>query len=319
MVAEIINKINKKPPTILVIGDLMLDRFIFGNVDRISPEAPVPIVKFKKEEQMLGGCGNVIRNLNNLGIKTLLYSVVGQDLAGDRLIEQLLEKEVPVSNVLRINNIRTTEKMRIIPDRQQVARVDWDMDDFKIEFIDKLMENISEDIKDVDGIIISDYAKGVCSESLIQKVIKISKENDIPTYIDPKGSDWGKYKYANLITPNIKEAEITLGQKLVNDKDFEMAGEKICSTFHIESCLITRGGDGMSFFGKNNTFHLKSNAKEIFDVSGAGDTVISVMAIGLAMDLTYKQAAEFSNQAAGIVVGHIGTSAITTRELLNLN
>ncbi len=319
MVAEIINKINKKPPTILVIGDLMLDRFIFGNVDRISPEAPVPIVKFKKEEQMLGGCGNVIRNLNNLGIKTLLCSVVGQDSAGDRLIEQLLEKEVPISNVLRINNVRTTEKMRIIPDRQQVARVDWDMDDLKIEFIDKLMENIAEHIKDVDGVIISDYAKGVCSEALIQKVIKISKENNIPTYIDPKGSDWGKYKCANLITPNIKEAEVALGQKLLNDKDFEMAGEKICSTFHIESCLITRGGDGMSFFGQNNTFHLKSNAKEIFDVSGAGDTVISVMATGLAIDLTYKQAAEFSNQAAGIVVGHIGTSAITTRELLNLN
>ncbi len=319
MVEEIINKINKIPPTILVIGDLMLDRFIFGNVDRISPEAPVPIVKFKKEEQMLGGCGNVIRNLNNLGIKTLLYSVVGKDLAGDRLIEQLLEKKVPISNVLRINNIRTTEKMRIIPDRQQVARVDWDMDDFKIEFIDKLMENIAEDIKDIDGVIISDYAKGVCSESLIQKVIKISKESNIPTYIDPKGSDWGKYEYANLITPNIKEVEIALGQKLVNDKDFEMAGEKICSTFNIESCLITRGGDGMSFFGKNNTFHLKSNAKEIFDVSGAGDTVISIMAVGMVMGLTYKQAAEFSNQAAGIVVGHIGTSAITTRELLNLN
>ena len=122
-----------------------------------------------------------------------------------------------------------------------------------------------------------------------------------------------------MITPNIKEAETVLGKKLVKDQDFEKAGEKICSTFNIEACLITRGGDGMSFFCKSNSFHLKSNAKEIFDVSGAGDTVISVMATGLVMELSYKEAAKLSNQAAGIVVGHIGTTAITTQELLNLN
>ena len=126
----------------------------------------------------------------------------------------------------------------------------------------------------------------------------------------------GKVQHANLITPNIKEAETVLGKKLENDQDFEKAGEKICSTYNIEACLITRGGDGMSFFCKDNTFHLKSNAKEIFDVSGAGDTVISTMATGLVMNLTYKQAAEFSNQAAGIVVGHIGTSAITTKRIV---
>ena len=319
MVAEIINKINKKPPTFLVIGDLMLDRFIFGNVDRISPEAPVPIVKFKKEEQMLGGCGNVIRNLNNLGIQTSLCSVVGKDSAGDLLIDQLIEKDIQISNVLRLNSVRTTEKMRIVADRQQIVRVDWDMDQFKADFVDDLIKNISGHIENIDGVIISDYAKGVCSEVLLKKVIEISNNSNIPIFVDPKGIDWGKYTHTNLITPNIKEAETVLGKKLVNDQDFEEAGEKICTTFNIEACLITRGGDGMSFFCEDNTFHLKSNAKEIFDVSGAGDTVISTMAAGLIMNLTYKQAAEFSNRAAGIVVGHIGTSAITTRELLNLN
>ena len=319
MFADIINRINKKPPTILVVGDLMLDRFIFGTVDRISPEAPVPIVKLKKEEQMLGGSGNVIRNLSNLGIQTSLCSVVGQDSAGDLLIDQLTKRDVQISNVLRLNSIRTTEKMRIVADRQQIARVDWDMDEFKADFVDDLIKNISKYIENIDGVIISDYAKGVCSDALLKKVIKISNDNNIPIFVDPKGVDWGKYKHTNLITPNIKEAETVLGKKLVNDQDFEKAGEKICSTYNIEACLITRGGDGMSFFCKNNTFHLKSNAKEIFDVSGAGDTVISAMATGLVMNLTYKQAAEFSNQAAGIVVGHIGTSAITTRELLNLN
>ena len=319
MLTDIINQINEKPPTILVVGDLMLDRFIFGSVDRISPEAPVPIVKLKKEEQMLGGSGNVIRNLSNLGIKTSLCSVVGQDSAGDLLIDQLTEKDIQISNVLRLKSVRTTEKMRIVADRQQIARVDWDMDEFKADFVDDLIKNISEHIENIDGVIISDYAKGVCSEALLKKVIKISNDNNISIFVDPKGLDWGKYEHTNLITPNIEEAETVLGKKLVNDQDFEKAGEKICSTYNIEACLITRGGDGMSFFCKNNTFHLKSNAKEIFDVSGAGDTVISAMATGLVMDLSYKEAAKFSNQAAGIVVGHIGTTAITKKELLNIN
>ena len=319
MLTDLINRLNNEPPTILVIGDLMLDKFIFGSVERISPEAPVPIVKLEKEEQMLGGSGNVIRNLSNLGIKTSLCSAVGRDLAGDLLIAQLTKKGTDISNVLRLKNIRTTEKMRIVADRQQIARVDWDINDSEVDFNDNLIKSIATYIKKVDGVIISDYAKGICSDVILKKVIRTTNESNIPIFVDPKGSDWEKYQHANLITPNIKEAEIILGEKLENDEAFEMAGEKICSTFDIEACLITRGGDGMSFFCKDNTFHLKSNAKEIFDVSGAGDTVISAMATGLVMNLTYKQAAEFSNQAAGIVVGHIGTSAITTRELLNLN
>ena len=147
MLTDIINHINEKPPTILVVGDLMLDRFIFGSVDRISPEAPVPIVKLKKEEQMLGGSGNVIRNLSNLGIQTSLCSVVGKDSAGDLLINQLIEKDIQISNVIRLNSVRTTQKMRIVADRQQVARVDWDMDEFNADFVDDLIKNISEHIK----------------------------------------------------------------------------------------------------------------------------------------------------------------------------
>ena len=319
MFTGIFNKIQEKQPSILVVGDLMLDRFIFGTVDRISPEAPVPIVKLKKEEQMLGGCGNVIRNLDNLGIKSLLCSIVGQDLTGDILINQLKEKGIPISNILRLESIRTTEKMRIVADGQQVARVDWDMNDLTTDFSDNLTEYIVEQFQYIDGIIVSDYAKGVCSEMLLKKIIKNSNKNNTPIFIDPKGADWAKYQYATLITPNIKEAEAVLGKKLEKDEDFELAGAKICSAYDIEACLITRGGDGMSFFSKNNSFHLKSNAKEIFDVSGAGDTVISAMAAGLTINLSYKEAAEFSNQAAGIVVGHIGTTAITKKELLNIN
>tara|TARA_Y100001970_G_C14198823_1_gene839832 strand:+ start:378 stop:1337 length:960 start_codon:yes stop_codon:yes gene_type:complete len=319
MFSNIINKINQKPPTILVIGDLMLDRFIYGNVDRISPEAPVPIVKLKKEEQMLGGCGNVIRNLDNLGVKTSLISAIGQDQAGDILIEKLLEKNISISGLLKLNDIRTTEKMRIVADRQQVVRVDWDMDDFEIEFEDDFIGKISKYIQESDSVIVSDYAKGVCSKLFLKRIIKISNDLNTPVFIDPKGSDWEKYKNANLITPNIKEAEIVLGYELFDDKDFEIAGRKFCYDYNIDACLITRGRDGMSFFSKDSSFHLKSNAREIYDVSGAGDTVISVMVTGLAMGLEYKEAADLANRAAGIVVGHIGTSAITTLELSNLS
>ena len=147
MFAEIINNINEKQLSILVIGDLMLDKFIFGNVNRISPEAPVPIVKLKKEEQMLGGCGNVIRNLNNLGVTTKLISVVGRDSPGDLLIKKLMEKEIPVDNVLRLDKIRTTEKMRIVADRQQVVRVDCDMNQLTIDSINKLIANMPKCIK----------------------------------------------------------------------------------------------------------------------------------------------------------------------------
>ncbi len=317
MFADIINNINEKQLSILVIGDLMLDKFIFGNVNRISPEAPVPIVKLKKEEQMLGGCGNVIRNLNNLGVATKLISVVGRDLPGDLLIKKLMEKEIPVDNVLRLDKIRTTEKMRIVADRQQVVRVDSDMNQLAINSIDKLIANMPKCIKKINGIIISDYAKGVCSELFLKKVIKLSNDKNIPVFIDPKGSDWGKYKNADLITPNTGETEVVLGQKLESDEDFEMAGKKICSTFNIKACLITRGSDGMSFIRQKNIIHLKSEAKEIFDVSGAGDTVIAAMATGLLTGANYKKVLEFSNLAAGIVVGHVGTSAITIEELLD--
>ena len=318
MFKEIINQISAKPPSILVIGDLMLDKFIFGCVDRVSPEAPVPIVKLQSEKHMLGGCGNVIRNLDNLGVETSIVGVIGQDLTGDLLLEELSKKEIPISDILRLRNIRTTEKMRIVAGSQQVVRVDWDMDNFKIENNEKLFEIVSNKINGIDGIIVSDYLKGVCSEELIKKVIDLAKENNVPVYVDPKGTEWEKYSFASLVTPNTKEAESILGKKLVLDKDFELAGKTICDSFNIGACLITRGSDGMSYISNNEIFHLKSEAKEIFDVSGAGDTVIAAITAALIIDSDPQMAAEFSNRAAGIVVGHIGTTAVTTQELLDI-
>ncbi len=314
---KILNQIAKKKPTILVIGDLMLDRYIFGNVNRISPEAPVPIVKFFDEKFMLGGCGNVIRNLKSLGVETSIISVIGQDLAGQKIMEYLNDKNLSTSGVMEIQSLRTTEKMRILAESQQIVRVDWDSKEFDEKNYKKLLEMLPSEIEKSDGIIISDYGKGFCKKIILKDAIKIAQNNDIPVFIDPKGIDWIKYRNANFITPNTKEAEAIIGHKLLSNKDFEKAGKQICKTFNINSCLITRGKDGMSYVDNNMIFHLRSEAKEIFDVSGAGDTVIAALSLGLVSGAKPKAAAEFANRAAGIVVGHIGTSAITIEELKN--
>ena len=318
MFKNIINQIKQEQPSLLVVGDLMLDKYIFGDVERISPEAPVPVVTLKNEEQMLGGCGNVIRNLNNLGVGTSIISAVGTDSVGDSIKGKLSGMGISISNILSIKDTRSTEKMRIVANKQQIARVDWDMDSSKINHEKLINKNLKKSIKSVDGIIVSDYAKGVCSNSLIKSIIQLANNVNVPVFIDPKGKKWEKYRNANLITPNKKEAELIIGKRLTNDQDFEHAGSMICSSFNIDACLITRGNKGMTLVSNKGTLHLKSRAKEIFDVSGAGDTVISAMATGLTLDLNYDQAIEFSNEAAGVVVGHIGTSAITIPELLNL-
>ncbi len=318
MISDIIHQINMKSLAILVVGDLILDRFIFGNSSRISPEAPVPIVIPEREEQMLGGSGNVIKNLSNLGVKTSLCGVVGKDAEGDLLIEKLKKEDVNISNVLRLDSVNTTEKVRIIANLKQIVRLDSDMSGLVEGFLDKLVKNLDNQIQDFDGVIISDYGKGVCNGDFLTKIIDVANENNIPIFVDPKGSNWNKYQNADLITPNTKEAEDVLKQVLESDEDFELAGEKICSDYNIEACLITRGSDGMSFYSRNDIFHMKSVAKEVFDVSGAGDTVISAIAAGLLMNLSYKKAAHFSNQAAGSVVGQVGTSAVKVDQLLNL-
>ena len=311
----IINQIMSSKPKVLVIGDIMLDRYLFGKVERISPEAPVPIVEYVKERKMLGGCGNVIRNLANLSVITSVVTAIGEDKAGKFIIEQLLKKNIDVSNIIKIKSLKTTEKMRIIADNQHIARLDWDQNSELVKVHDTLnLKNIDE-LHKLDGIIISDYGKGVCTKNLLKSIIKISKNKKIPVFVDPKGNNWNKYREATVITPNQKEAENILNTKLISDEDFLSAGDRICTLFNIDSCIITRGSRGMSFINKDNKFHVKSKAKEIFDVSGAGDTVIAAIAAGFVVDDSPKNVVDFANQAAGIVVGHVGTSAVTIEEL----
>ena len=312
---EIVDKIKEVPPKILVIGDIMLDRFIFGNVYRISPEAPVPIVQSMEEKYSLGGCGNVLRNLINLGVKASIISFVGKDQAGEKIKQHLKKKGISTKHIIQSESNRTTEKMRIVAEGQQVVRVDWDAKNLTDQNLNKVLKEVLKKITNVDGVIISDYNKGICAESVLKDIIIKAKELKIPIFVDPKGEKWSKYYGVSVITPNLKEAEDYLKRTLKSDEDVEEAGLEICSNLGLNACLITRGPSGMSYIGENVRFHVSSEAKEIYDVSGAGDTVIASFAVGTLAGFDFKTVTRFANKAAGIVVGHIGTSAITISEL----
>lgn len=316
---SVLDKIQEVKPKILVIGDIMLDRFIFGDVHRISPEAPVPIVRSLKEKKSLGGCGNVLRNLINLGVQASIVSCVGDDEVGKKIIHKLNKKNILSDDIIISKSVRTTEKMRIVAEGQQLVRVDWDAGNLSNKVLNQVLKQSSQSIVEVDGVIISDYGKGVCSESVVSGIIAKAKKLKIPIFIDPKGKNWNKYYGASIITPNLKEAESVAERKLRNDDDIEKAGMEICENFSLNACLITRGPKGMSYISKDFKFHVSSAAKEIYDVSGAGDTVISSFASGIIVGYDPETITRFSNKAAGIVVGHIGTTAITIPELAKVN
>ena len=316
---HIVEKIQQVSPKILVVGDIMLDRFIFGNVNRISPEAPVPVVHSLEEKYCLGGCGNVLRNLANLGVEASVVSAIGEDQAGKKIKQNLKTKDISSRYIVTSKSIRTTEKMRIVAEGQQLVRVDRDSRNLNNQNINKILMKVSKNIKTVDGIIISDYNKGVCTDVIVRDIIAKAKKLKIPTYVDPKGKNWDKYYGASVITPNLKEAEEAIGRSLVNDKEVEEAGMELCKKLSLSACLITRGPNGMSYVNKDSKLHVTSEAKEIYDVSGAGDTVIASFASCIVAGFDPETATRFANKAAGIVVGHIGTTAIRVSELLNGN
>ena len=312
---RVVDKIQEVSPKILVVGDIMLDRFIFGNVHRISPEAPVPVVHSTQEKYSLGGCGNVLRNLINLGVQASIISFVGKDQAGEKIKEHLRKKGISIKHLIESESNRTTEKMRIVAEGQQIVRVDWDASNLTDQNLNQVLNQISQKNTELDGVIISDYNKGTCSESVVNNIITKARELKIPVFIDPKGKKWSKYYGASVITPNLKEAEEIIGRELITDEDVETAGEEICEDLSLGACLITRGENGMSYISKDIRFHVSSEAKEIYDVSGAGDTVIASFASSIIAGFDPKISTQFANKAAGIVVGHIGTTAITIPEL----
>lgn len=309
----ITNLSKERKPHILVVGDLMLDEYVEGDVHRLSPEAPVPVVLVDKERAAPGGAGNVVRNLASLGAQVTVAGVVGDDSYGTILLELLAREtnNVCTDYVIPDPGRPTTKKTRIVANGNQVARVDreltYPVDDNLVEYILKIIG----DIEQYDAIIISDYGKGVVTPRLFYSIMKQAENKDIFVAVDPNGDDYSKYRGANIITPNLKEAKGASG----SDSVVEMA-KIIMEEAELPQLLITLGEDGMDLFEQRDYYHLDADKRDVFDVAGAGDTVIATLTLSVAAGDSVKRAAHIANIAAGIVVGKSGTATVSLEELL---
>ncbi len=308
---------NKKRPKILVVGDLILDEYVWGSVNRISPEAPVPVLECKSENISLGGAANVANNLVALGCEVHLAGGIGKDEKGDRLLELIQNRSISTGGIFRFSNRPTTSKVRVIAHNQQVLRIDKEDNrpitrEAETGFIDFLNQTIPE----MDGVICSDYDKGILTDKVMQAIIDQAKKSDKQIVVDPKGKEFNKYNGVTVITPNEKEIERVSPIKINSREDLDRAAEYLLNMTKSEAILLTRGKNGMILYSKKQKpFEISTLAKEVYDVTGAGDTVISVFGMSLFSDFTFEEAAWISNMAAGIVVGKIGTAVITLKEI----
>lgn len=304
----------------LVIGDLMLDEYVWGKTERISPEAPVQVVDVAREDLRLGGAGNVINNLVTLGCQVHVASVLGDDGDGRRLRGMLMGKGVIADGVLLAPGRTTSRKTRILASNQQMLRIDRESrEPISPDQEDQLAAYVAMVAGNCQVILISDYLKGVLTEGLLQRVIALGRERGVPVVADPKGDDYRKYRGATLLTPNRKEAQTASGIAIVDEASLNMAGRKLRESLDLEALVLTRSEEGMSLFFRNGQgMHLPTEAREVYDVSGAGDTVLAVLGVGLGGGLALDEAARLSNVAAGVVVGKVGTSTVTPEEILEV-
>ncbi len=306
-----------KDKKILIIGDIILDHYIWGNVDRVSPEAPVPVVDVQKESYMLGGAGNVANNVTSLGAVASIAGIVGNDHRAEILKEIFLNKEIHVDGVF--HDVRpTTVKTRVIAHNQQVVRFDReDRNLINAPVFQSLYNYISENIHSFDAVIISDYKKGVISPKMIHFLVELTKPLNLFISVDPKVGHFHYYKGVSLITPNMKEASDGSGVKIRDDNTLEKAGLRLINKLGCEAVLITRGERGMSLFLRESMHHIPTVAREVYDVTGAGDTVISAFTLSQISGATMLQSAVIANHAAGIVVGEVGTATTTVDVIQN--
>lgn len=307
-------KLNKKP-NILVIGDLMIDHYLWGSCDRISPEAPVQVVNVKKESSVLGGAGNVINNLVTLGSIVDVISVIGNDFVANEL-KSLLEKiDVPTSNLVVENNRKTSKKSRLIASQQQVLRYDMEsIDDINENSHKQIIQTLEKNIDKYSSIILSDYGKGVLTTNLTKEIIKIANKNSIKVLVDPKGKDYSKYKGSYTLTPNKKEAMEATNIDIKDESSLIEALKSLKTQCNLEVSLITLSEQGIAIFDDELTIK-PTVAREVYDVTGAGDTVIASIAFALGNNLDIKDAIYFANLAAGVVVGKIGSATTTLDEI----
>jgi rfaE bifunctional protein kinase chain/domain len=318
MEKKIVEKMVSRFPSlkILVLGDFMLDQYIWGRVDRISPEAPVPIVDAQNETVSLGGAGNVILNLRQMGAQVVAAGVTGEDWAGERVRQLLEEQSIPSSNILKSKR-STTLKTRIIAHHQQMVRVDREDrtligEDIQSELSQRFLDALSS----VDAVIISDYSKGTITPALLAAVLPEAKRQNKLVCLDPKVRYFQSYTPVTVITPNQAEAGSLLGYPIVTEADLKEAGKRILKLIDCKALLITRGEKGMALFSEGSLTLVPARAREVYDVTGAGDTVISVLCVALAAGAQMLDAVKLANIAAGIVVGKVGTAAVTPTELL---
>jgi rfaE bifunctional protein kinase chain/domain len=302
---------NTKKARVLVIGDVMLDRYWFGDASRISPEAPVPVVLFKSERESAGGAANVARNCAALGAKTRLVSVVGDDREG-RALQKILENDGVGVNFHRDKSIRTTQKLRVIGGRQhQLLRIDFETNPSREVLASKLAD-FEAALPACNALILSDYGKGGLTH--IARMIERARAAGKKVLVDPKGENYSRYRGAHVMTPNLAELRQIVGA-WKTEADLARRAQKLRRYLGLEALLLTRGEEGMTLFRQGRVFHIKAEKHEVYDVSGAGDTVIAVLATMLASGVGLEQAARIANRAAGIKVMKFGTAAVTKAEL----
>jgi D-beta-D-heptose 7-phosphate kinase/D-beta-D-heptose 1-phosphate adenosyltransferase len=316
--ASLAGSIEKFPNTrVLVVGDIIMDEYIWGDVSRISPEAPVPVVDVKRETKMLGGAGNVVNNISSLGGEVILCGVVGDDSTGRQVVKMVKNLGAVTEGILQEPQRPTTIKTRIVAQHQQVVRFDRESRrEILPESVERLLGFVKRMRKDIHAIVVSDYAKGVISPRLMKGLRDLVAGSGIILGVDPKKNNFEHYKGIDVITPNHHEASSFSGIEIVDDETLLRAGNRILQHLKCRSVLITQGKDGMTLFERKGVpLHIPTVARKVFDVTGAGDTVISTFCLGLAAGMDLKSAALISNFAAGIVVGEVGTSTVKAEEL----
>lgn len=295
---------------VLVVGDVMLDRYWFGDVNRISPEAPVPVVHVQRSEERLGGAANVARNIAALGVQTALLCVVGTDEPGQRIVEMLEQSRV-AAHIERDAELSTTIKLRILSRQQQLLRIDFE----NMPAHESLLASLARFDAELGAhrvIVLSDYAKGGLTH--VTRMIERARAGGKPVLIDPKGDDWERYRGATVITPNRSELAAVIG-RWHSEEDLIARVNALRRNLEIEALLLTRSEDGMTLFSSAGVLNVPAQAREVYDVSGAGDTVIATLAAMLGADVPLEQAVWYANRAGGIVVGKLGTATVEYEEL----
>ena len=303
--------------SILCIGDVMLDRFVYGRVERVSPEAPIPVMLLKSTTTMLGAAGNVARNVSSLGASSRLLSVAGQDDEAAELISIIASEADLDGNVVQDPDRRTTLKVRYVASNQQLLRVDSeDFTPLSGALEDQLCSLIETHASEADVILLSDYAKGVVTQGVISACVTASEQHQIPLIVDPKGIDFARYGAVTLLKPNLSELASALGTKLLSDADVENGLHRMLETIPARSLLVTRSDKGLSYLERgNDVVHFPAEKREVYDVSGAGDTSLAALGIALGTGSTLRTASKYALLAAGIAVGKAGTAVVSDEEI----